>query len=65
MEGGDPSELVEIEMAQLVLPHHANHHGNTFGGQIMEWMAQISLVVCTRQIIAINAVQPKIACRCT
>ena len=32
------------EVTELVLPHHANHHGNTFGGQIMEWMAQISLV---------------------
>ena len=26
------------EMTELVLPQHANHHGNTFGGQVMAWM---------------------------
>lgn len=33
-----------VESVELVLPQHANHHGNTFGGQIMEWMASISSI---------------------
>jgi len=27
-----------VESSELVLPSHANHHGNTFGGQVMAWM---------------------------
>lgn len=27
-----------VQSIELVLPPHANHHGNTFGGQIMAWM---------------------------
>lgn len=27
---------------QIVLPVHANHHGTTFGGQIMEWMTDVA-----------------------
>jgi len=29
-----PTELVSLTMTQLVLPQMANHHGNTFGGQV-------------------------------
>ena len=25
------------EMTELVLPQHANHHGNTFGGQVLAY----------------------------
>ncbi|KAK3266161.1 hypothetical protein CYMTET_25195 [Cymbomonas tetramitiformis] len=38
---------------ELVLPSHANHHGNTFGGQIMEWMAKVAGVVGSRQILSV------------
>ena len=49
VEGGDPSELAEIQLDQLVLPHHANHHGNTFGGQLMSWMAEAATIAACRQ----------------
>eukprot|EP00929_Paragymnodinium_shiwhaense_P097347 TRINITY_DN5905_c0_g4_i1.p1 TRINITY_DN5905_c0_g4~~TRINITY_DN5905_c0_g4_i1.p1 ORF type:complete len:795 (-),score=135.82 TRINITY_DN5905_c0_g4_i1:148-2532(-) len=29
-----------VSFTELVLPTHANHMGNTFGGQIMAWMAK-------------------------
>ena len=45
----DPSDLAVISMAQLVLPNHANHHGNTFGGQLMSWMAEAASVAACRQ----------------
>merc|ERR1712227_883153 len=28
-----------VHFTELVLPSHANHMGNTFGGQIMNWMS--------------------------
>merc|ERR1712107_938020 len=31
-----------VSFTELVLPMHANHMGNTFGGQIMYWMAKAS-----------------------
>lgn len=31
-----------LSFTELVLPYHANHMGNTFGGQIMNWMAKAS-----------------------
>ena len=33
---------------EIVLPQHANHHGNTFGGQIMAWIAVAARVVSVR-----------------
>ena len=45
----DPTDLSDISMAQLVLPNHANHHGNTFGGQLMSWMAEAATVAASRQ----------------
>ena len=36
-------ELIFLHVAvQIVLPVHANHHGTTFGGQIMEWMTDVT-----------------------
>jgi len=37
-----------IQSSYLVLPNHANHHGNTFGGQIMTWMSHCVLAAATR-----------------
>ena len=31
-----------VQMWELVLPLHANHMGNTFGGQIMLWMSKVA-----------------------
>ena len=35
---------------EIVLPQHANHHGNTFGGQIMAWMSTAARVVASRHV---------------
>jgi len=34
------SRSQDVLFTELVLPSHANHMGNTFGGQIMAWMAK-------------------------
>ncbi|KAL1496174.1 hypothetical protein AB1Y20_014791 [Prymnesium parvum] len=41
--------LLSASSTQIVLPHHANHHGNTFGGQIMAWMVELAGVLAGRQ----------------
>ena len=30
-------EITRVEMTQIVLPTHTNHHGTAFGGQIAAW----------------------------
>uniref|UniRef100_A0A8C1NR12 Acyl-CoA thioesterase 12 n=1 Tax=Cyprinus carpio TaxID=7962 RepID=A0A8C1NR12_CYPCA len=40
--------LTRVESIELVLPPHANHHGNTFGGQIMAWMENVATVAASR-----------------
>ncbi|KAL2099731.1 hypothetical protein ACEWY4_004125 [Coilia grayii] len=42
------TECTQIESIELVLPPHANHHGNTFGGQIMAWMENAATVAASR-----------------
>ncbi|KAL1266232.1 hypothetical protein QQF64_001907 [Cirrhinus molitorella] len=42
------TELTRVESIELVLPPHANHHGNTFGGQIMAWMENVATVSASR-----------------
>ncbi|XP_059401314.1 acetyl-coenzyme A thioesterase [Carassius carassius] len=42
------TELTRVEGIELVLPPHANHHGNTFGGQIMAWMENVATVAASR-----------------
>ncbi|XP_026076022.1 acyl-coenzyme A thioesterase 12 [Carassius auratus] len=42
------TELTRVESIELVLPPHANHHGNTFGGQIMAWMENVATVAASR-----------------
>ena len=41
-----------LVMTEIVLPQHANHHGNTFGGQIMAWMSIAARVVASRHASA-------------
>ncbi|XP_051540330.1 acetyl-coenzyme A thioesterase [Myxocyprinus asiaticus] len=42
------TELTRVESIELVLPPHANHHGNTFGGQIMAWMENVATLAASR-----------------
>ncbi|KAJ8286706.1 hypothetical protein GJAV_G00042310 [Gymnothorax javanicus] len=42
------TESTRIQSIELVLPPHANHHGNTFGGQIMAWMENAATVAASR-----------------
>ncbi|CAH2296961.1 acyl-coenzyme A thioesterase 12 [Pelobates cultripes] len=37
-----------VESIELVLPPHANHQGNTFGGQIMAWMETVADISASR-----------------
>lgn len=46
------TELTRVESIELVLPPHANHHGNTFGGQIMAWMENVATVAARYWILA-------------
>lgn len=38
------AEHTHVQSTELVLPPHANHHGNTFGGQIMAWMQTVASI---------------------
>lgn len=42
--GAVPAERTRVESVELVLPPHANHQGNTFGGQIMAWMENVATI---------------------
>jgi acyl-CoA hydrolase len=39
-----------VQSVQLVLPSHANHMNNTFGGQVMEWMVEGSIIAAMRHV---------------
>lgn len=43
-EGAVPTRGTSVQSIELVLPPHANHHGNTFGGQIMAWMETVATI---------------------
>ena len=47
-------------MSVLVLPQHANHHGNT-GGEIMNWMTQLARLVAIRQAKRVLLASPSAA----
>uniref|UniRef100_A0A3Q1HEA3 HotDog ACOT-type domain-containing protein n=1 Tax=Anabas testudineus TaxID=64144 RepID=A0A3Q1HEA3_ANATE len=38
------SRETRVESVELVLPPHANHQVNTFGGQIMAWMVNVAMI---------------------
>ncbi|NWV71046.1 ACO12 thioesterase, partial [Malurus elegans] len=42
------TEHTHVQSTELVLPPHANHHGNTFGGQIMAWMETVASISASR-----------------
>ncbi|XP_069794130.1 acyl-coenzyme A thioesterase 11-like isoform X2 [Narcine bancroftii] len=43
-----PAEKTRVETVELVLPPHANHRSNTFGGQIMAWMESAATISARR-----------------
>ncbi|XP_066548212.1 acyl-coenzyme A thioesterase 11 isoform X2 [Amia ocellicauda] len=43
-----PAEKTRVESVELVLPPHANHQVNTFGGQIMAWMENVATIAASR-----------------
>ncbi|KAK2509344.1 hypothetical protein MC885_020731, partial [Smutsia gigantea] len=47
-EGAVPTRGTSVQSIELVLPPHANHHGNTFGGQIMAWMETVATISASR-----------------
>ncbi|XP_054842218.1 acetyl-coenzyme A thioesterase isoform X2 [Eublepharis macularius] len=42
------TDLTHVQSIELVLPPHANHQGNTFGGQIMAWMETAATISASR-----------------
>ncbi|NXK87583.1 ACO12 thioesterase, partial [Formicarius rufipectus] len=47
-EGAVSTDHTHVQSIELVLPPHANHHGNTFGGQIMAWMETVASISASR-----------------
>ncbi|XP_011728306.2 acetyl-coenzyme A thioesterase isoform X4 [Macaca nemestrina] len=47
-EGAVSTRGTSVQSIELVLPPHANHHGNTFGGQIMAWMETVATISASR-----------------
>lgn len=47
-EGTATTMGTSVQSIELVLPPHANHHGNTFGGQIMAWMETVATISASR-----------------
>ncbi|XP_041064057.1 acyl-coenzyme A thioesterase 11 isoform X2 [Carcharodon carcharias] len=43
-----PAGKTRVESIELVLPPHANHQSNTFGGQIMAWMESVATISASR-----------------
>ncbi|XP_072429851.1 acyl-coenzyme A thioesterase 11 isoform X1 [Chiloscyllium punctatum] len=43
-----PAGMTRVESIELVLPPHANHQSNTFGGQIMAWMESVATISASR-----------------
>ncbi|XP_064356953.1 acetyl-coenzyme A thioesterase [Dromaius novaehollandiae] len=42
------TDLTHVQSIELVLPPHANHHENAFGGQIMAWMETVASISASR-----------------
>lgn len=48
VEKAVPAVKTKVESVELVLPPHANHQVNTFGGQIMAWMVNVATIAASR-----------------
>uniref|UniRef100_G1Q5I4 Acetyl-coenzyme A thioesterase n=1 Tax=Myotis lucifugus TaxID=59463 RepID=G1Q5I4_MYOLU len=49
-EGTVSTRGTSVQSIELVLPPHANHHGNTFGGQIMAWMETVATISASSRL---------------
>uniref|UniRef100_A0A8B9FLP9 Acyl-CoA thioesterase 12 n=1 Tax=Amazona collaria TaxID=241587 RepID=A0A8B9FLP9_9PSIT len=45
---GISTDLTHVQSIELIQPPHANHHGNTFGGQIMAWVEKVASISASR-----------------
>ncbi|XP_048394826.2 acyl-coenzyme A thioesterase 11 isoform X3 [Stegostoma tigrinum] len=45
-----PAGTTRVESIELVLPPHANHQSNTFGGQIMAWMESVATISASFEV---------------
>lgn len=52
-EGMVSTSGTSVQSIELVLPPHANHHGNTFGGQIMAWMETVATISARFLVLAL------------
>ncbi|XP_053155771.1 acetyl-coenzyme A thioesterase isoform X4 [Hemicordylus capensis] len=44
------TDHTHVQSIELVLPPHANHQGNTFGGQIMAWMETVAAISASVEV---------------
>lgn len=50
------TDCTHVQSTELVLPPHANHQGNTFGGQIMAWMETVATISARCLFIELSSV---------
>jgi hypothetical protein len=43
-----PTSSSKMQSTEIVLPPHANHMGNTFGGEIMNWAEEVARICAHR-----------------
>lgn len=48
VQGAVPGSSTRAQSTELVLPPHANHQGNAFGGQVMAWMEGVAAIAARR-----------------
>jgi acyl-CoA hydrolase len=50
--GSVPCDKSLLEFTHIVLPSHANHMGNLFGGEILQWAEEIAVLSATKHLKA-------------
>lgn len=55
-KSADTTDQTSIQFWELVLPSHANHMGNTFGGQIMCWMSKAAVQSAWKHIVTSGSI---------
>jgi len=55
-KSADATDQTSIKFWELVLPSHANHMGNTFGGQIMCWMSKAAVQSAWKHIVTSGSI---------
>ncbi|CAM9571100.1 unnamed protein product, partial [Ectocarpus fasciculatus] len=45
-----PCDRSSLEFTHIVLPSHANHMGNLFGGEILQWAEEIAVLSATKHM---------------